>query len=397
MATASARVSRWARGFVVASACWLVVWHAATLLGGPRRVAVSLALYGFVFHMLFGKAYSLVPSYFDRDLTIPRAPAVHLPLALAGTVGLAAAPLEPVPSLAGTVGAVAWSAGVVVFLGTLGLTIRDNLTGAETGTGDHNASRQPVDRAANAVIPVALAYLAVGTYATLAGPTPLPPLLDGYAPRTSHLLAAGTAALFVVAIGARLLPRFLVATPPRALVLTVLSAGAVGPALLVVGLPAGPLLRAGAVIEGIAVVGFGATFGWLFHESDRARVGFYGVLAGALAGLLGVGLAAHVAFTGASDELVVAHYRLMLGGFLGLTIVGVAYQFYPPSIGRFPLAHDRSAFATIAAIGGGLLLSAGGLVTGRPTVVVAGEVATLAGAVGFAYLLGGVFLQRALD
>lgn len=396
MATASAQVSRWAKGFVAASACWLVGWHVAMVLGAPRRAVVTVALYGFVFHTLFGKAYSLVPSYFDRNLAVPRAPAVHLPLALSGSVALALAPLSDVPPLVGTVGAVAWSLGVVVFLGALGLTIRDNPTGAETGTGDHNAFRRPVDRAANAVIPVAFAYLAVGTYATLAGWTPLPPLLDGYAPRTSHLLAAGTAALFVFAIGARLLPRFLVARPPRALVAVVMPAGAVGPALLVAGLPSGPLLRAGAIVEGIAVVGFAASFGWLFHRSDRARVGFYGVLGGAIAGLLAVGLAAHLAFVDGWEPLVVAHYRLMLGGFLGLTIVGVAYQFYPPTIGDFPLADDRVALATIVGLGGGHGLAAFGLVTARPPVTIAGELLALAGAVGFAYLLLGIFRQRTL-
>ena len=83
---------------------------------------------------------------------------------------------------------------VAVFLLAIGWTVRDNLTGAETGTGDANADRRPVDRAANAFVPVVAAYLAVGSYGLLAVHAGLPFPLDGYRPRASHLLAAGTAA-----------------------------------------------------------------------------------------------------------------------------------------------------------------------------------------------------------
>lgn len=41
--------------------------------------------------MVFGKAYTLVPSYFARELAVPSAPAIHLPFALLGTVGAFAA------------------------------------------------------------------------------------------------------------------------------------------------------------------------------------------------------------------------------------------------------------------------------------------------------------------
>jgi len=165
-----------------------------------------------------------------------------------------------VPRAVGAAGALLWAAGVAVFLGTLGWTVRDNLTGAETGTGEHNADCRPVDRLANAAVPVVGVYLAVGTYVLLAVHLPLPTILDGYPVRLSHLLTAGTAALLVFAVGFRLLPRFLVTHPPRWLVPAVLVAGALGPALIAAGLPGGPLLMAGAALETVAVIGFAGTY-----------------------------------------------------------------------------------------------------------------------------------------
>ncbi|MFB6137815.1 MAG: hypothetical protein ABEJ42_05665, partial [Halobacteriaceae archaeon] len=196
----AAAVSRWSRRFVAASLGFLLAWLAGLLLSVPTRAAVTLGLYGFVLHVLFGKAYALVPTYFDRSLALPRAPAVHLPLTVLGTVGLVADALGAGPTWVGAAGAVLWAAGVAVFVGTLAWTVRDNLAGRETGTGEAKAARRPVDRVANAAVPVATGYLLAGTYATLAAhvgappvgaPPPgggLPPLVDGYPPRASHLL-----------------------------------------------------------------------------------------------------------------------------------------------------------------------------------------------------------------
>lgn len=395
MSTASATVSRWTRGFVAASVGWLVCWQAATLVGVPRRVAVPLALYGFVFHVVFGKAYSLVPSYFDRDLRPARAPAVQLPLSVLGTAGLAAGWSPGVPRTVLQAGAVAWAAGVAVFLGAMLWTLRGNLTGAETGTGEHNAGRRALDRLSNAAVPVVLAYLAAGAYLTVASVTGLPTPLDGYPPRVSHVLAVGAAVLLLFAVGFRLLPRFLVTTTPRWLAAPVLVAGALGPALLAVGLPAGPLLQAGAVLETLAVVGFAAAYAVLFVRSDRDRLGFYGVLAGAGCGVLTVAAGAWFAFAGLQPGLVAAHYRLGLLGFLGLSIVGVTYQFYPPSVARFPLAGDRLGAAALVAILAGLLTEAAGVVAGAPAAVSAGQALGVAGAIIYAYLVLGLFVQRA--
>ncbi|WP_284438548.1 hypothetical protein [Haloarcula laminariae] len=387
------RISRWSRFFVTAGAVSFVLWQLALLAGLPRRVGVVLGLYGFVLHVVFGKAYSLVPTYFDRTLRFSLAPAIHFPLTVTGTVCLAVAAIPETHPLFAPVGGVLWAAGVAVFLGTIGSTIRDNPTGRETATGEANADRRGVDRVANLFVPIALAYLAVGTYGTLALSTPLPVLVDGYPPRVTHLLAAGSVALLVFAIGFRLLPRFLVAAPPRPLVVLVLGTGAVGPALLAVSLPNGPWFRVGAVAEATAVVGFAVAYLVLFARSDRSRIGFYGVLAGVVAGIAGVGLGLRFAIGGTASALVAVHLRLNVAGFLGLTIVGITYQFYPPAVGTVPGVGDRTALASIGFVSAGLALEAVGLLTGTGLTLL-GRSSVGVGACLFAGIVVALFYER---
>ncbi|QGA81786.1 hypothetical protein [Halomicrobium sp. LC1Hm] len=386
------RVSRWSRRFVGAGAAALVAWAVLAPLGVGRRLAVVLLLYGFVLHTVFGKSYALVPSYFDRTLATPRAPAVQFPLSVVGVVALAVGTRPGVPGVVSTVGAVAWFAGVLVWLGALGWTVRDNRSGAATATGDHQSDRRPIDRVSNAAVPLVAGYLSVGSYALFAGAVGLPAPLGGVPARISHLLGAGGAALLVLAVGFRLFPRFLVAHPPRALVFVVLGAGSVGPALLAAGLDGGPLLVAGAVVEAVAILGFALAYGLLYRRSDRRRVGLRAVLAGVAAGVVTVGLATHLVFVGRAPAVVTLHYQFALVGFLGLTIVGAALQFYPPSVGVWPGSNDRTALASVSLLAVGLLCQLAGLVVPGATAV--GRLAVLAGAVGYAYLLASAFVAR---
>lgn len=369
---------------------FLLAWQVAALAGAPRGVTVALGLLGFVFHVVFAKAYTLVPAYFARELALPRAPTVQLPLTALGAAGVAGGAAGWLPSTVTAAGGLAWLVGVLVFVGALGWTIRDNPTGAETGTSESNEARRGVDRFANAFVPIVVAYLLVGSYELAATSTALPTVLDGYPPRASHLLAAGSATLLVFAVGFRLLPRFLVAHPPRPLVAVVLPAGALGPVLLAVHLPAGPLFVLGALLEAAAVCGFAIAYGWLFWTSDRRRVGFYPVLGGVLAGVAAALAGLHMAMAGPAPGLVQAHARLNLLGFLGLTVVGVSYQFYPPAAGRFPGSSDRTALAVAALVAAGLAIEVAGLLGGVGVVVAAGRALALVGAVGYAILLTGL-------
>lgn len=388
-------VTRWSRAFVAAGVGWFVLAHLAGVVGLGRPAVVALGLYGFAFHVIFGKAYSLVPSYFDRELAVPEAAVVHLPLAVLGTAGLAADAVGAGPASIGPAGAASWLSGCLVFVGALAWTVRDNPLGRETGTGETNAHRRRVDRAANAFVPVVLAYLVVGAALPVVATAGVePPVVPADGAPASHLLAAGAGALLVFAIGFRLLPRFLVSTPRPWLVGGVLAAGAVGPTLLAVDFRGGATFRAGAVLQALAVLGFAAAVGDMYARSDRRRVGFLGVLAGVTAGALAVLVGLYVAFVGTSAGLFEAHVRLALAGFLGLTIVGVTYQFYPPGIGTWAGVGDRPARLSIALLFGGLLVEAGGHVAGAARLVDAGAGAELVGAALYAYILYGLFLER---
>lgn len=398
----AAQISAGARRFVLISALFLIVWQIGSIGGLPRRFAVNVALYGFVFHMLFGKAYSLIPSYFDRQLRLPWAPQVHLPVAAIGACLLAIGSLPGIPSEFSTVGSILWSLGVVIFIAAMGLTLRDNITGRETGTSSANEDRQAIDRFANAFIPIAFGYLLFGTYELAASHTRLPVILTGYAPQSSHLLGAGTAVLLIFAIGFRLLPRFLVAYPPRVLVGLILPFGAVGPLLLATSIPSGRWLLVGALLEALAVVGFAAVYLLMLYSSDRNRVGFYGPLAGAVFGVLAVGLGVSFAVNGADQRLVLLHFRLNLLGFVGLTIIGIAYQFYPPGVGTLWGVGDRSALVSISAIVLGLSLETIGrlslvwidLFLGQEFVVFGGQLLVLFGVIIYGYLITALFYER---
>ncbi|WP_425600919.1 hypothetical protein [Haloterrigena alkaliphila] len=230
---ASATVTRWSRAFVAVGVGFFLAWQVAVALGLSRAATVPLGVLGFVFHVVFGKAYALIPSYFARQLAVPRAPAVHLPLALLGAVGAFAAGTGIGLPVLAPIAAASWLLGCLVFVAALGWTVRGNPTGAETGTGATDDHRQGVDRLANAAVPVVFAYLLVGSSLPLAAELGLgPSTVAATGPGASHFVAAGSAALLVFAVGFRLLPRLLVATPRRGLVAVVLVAGAVGPALL---------------------------------------------------------------------------------------------------------------------------------------------------------------------
>jgi hypothetical protein len=390
----TARVSQGSRGHVAAAALFLVMWQVAALAGASQQLGVVLGLYGFVLLTVAGKGYALVPSYFDRTLAYPGAPAVSLPLLSLGTVGLAVAPFGGIPPVVGIAGAICWALGALVFVGTVGWTIRDNLTGRETGTGEVNIDRRWVDRTANAFVPVVLAYLVAGAYETVAVSAALPTLTGRGMAGASHLLAAGGGALLVFAVGFRLLPRFLVSSPPVVLVTAILTAGAVGPALVAGNLWGGTWFRIGAAAESIAVIGFAIVYVLLFLRSERRRVGLYGPLVGVGMGSVGVALGAHFAFVGASPGWSIAHYRLNLLGFLGLTIVGVAYQFYPPAVGTFPGANDRTTLGSIGCLSAGVGIEAYGSLAGFDVSTVIGQFLALIGASLYAYLLLGLFREQ---
>ncbi len=392
----TATVSKWARRYVLASVFALLCWQVGALVGAPTRTEVVLGVFGFVLHMIFGKAYALVPAYFESQLAFSRGPAVQFPFVVGGTAGLAASSLDVGPAWVAPASAGLWLFGVAVFVATLGVTIAPNVYKGETGTGEHNAALRPIDRLANAFVPVALSYLLVGSYETAALYGAVPPIFDGVSAQASHLLAAGTGALLVFALGFRLLPRFLGARPPVWAVQIVLPAATVGPALIVVGIATPSLLLVGALLEAIAVCLFALALFRMGIQSDRRRIGIYGVLAGAVFGVGGVLVGVSFAFDTAAitGPMTMLHLRFNVLGFLGLTIIGMAYQFYPPSIGRFRGSSNRTAFVSIFGIALGLLFHAASVLAGSDGLATVGTLSTLGGSIAYAYLLLSVFATR---
>jgi hypothetical protein len=92
-------------------------------------------------------------------------------------------------------------------------------------------------------------------------------------------------------------------------------------------------------------------------------------------------------------DLVTAHRRLNVLGFLGLAILGASYQFYPPTAGSFRGADDRSARAVIVLVAGGLLLEVVGLLVADALVTVGRVGATLGAGVHLGLLVG-LFQER---
>ncbi|TYL36362.1 hypothetical protein CV102_23200 [Natronococcus pandeyae] len=85
------------------------------------------------------------------------------------------------------------------------------------------------------------------------------------------------------------------------------------------------------------------------------------------------------------------HWTLVLGGFFPLTIVGYALQFFPVTGGQFPGASERGVAATIALLAVGVLLQGFGIVGQIEFVRSMGIGLSLAGGVGYLYLVGGRF------
>lgn len=394
---AAATVARWSRAFVAAGIAFFVAWQIAVAVGLSRAATVPLGVFGFVFHVVFGKAYALVPSYFARVLTVPYAPAIHLPLSVAGAVGAFTAGAGIAAPAVAIAGATCWFVGCLVFVVTLVVSVRDNPTGRETGTGATDAHRERADRLANAAVPVALAYLFVGSSLRLTTELGLEPPLSAAGPATTHLFAAGAAALLVFAIGFRLLPRLLVASVTPGLVALVLVAGIAGPGLLAVGFRGGPLFRVGAGLQATALVGFAVAVVGLSARSERRRVGRWAILAAACCGALLALLGLTFAFVPPSSVPATAfdaHYRLAVGGFVGLTIVGVSYHFYPPAVAAAPGIDDRTARASIAALVAGLGLEVAGSLAPIPALIDFGRWISVVGAILYAAVCWTIFLER---
>ncbi|MFB6131293.1 MAG: hypothetical protein ABEJ28_10780 [Salinigranum sp.] len=352
-----------------------------------RRVAAVVGLFGVVCPMIFGMAYLLLPPYVGRTLAVRRPPGVHFAATCLGGVLLTAAELRrPSPEVF-LLGALVWSLGVTIFLGSLLWTALPAVVRRPEVPLRSGDRPQRSTRAATAAIPVALGYLAVGTIGLLSVAGVPRTGTPASVPRVLHAYGAGFGALLVFALGARLLIGFFHVRPPRYAAVAVLVCGAIAPALLAAHLWIGPWFRTGGTLEAASMVGYAALVGSVAARSTWRRVGLYGITLGALAGVVAVGFALPVAFGGGRPGLLDAHATLVLQGFFGPTIVGYAYQFFPVTAGRFRGASERTARATIGLLALGTFVRVAGSVSGVSVLYYVGVGVATAGAVGYAYLL----------
>ncbi|WP_205254108.1 MULTISPECIES: hypothetical protein [Halostella] len=346
----SGGLSRWTRCFAVASALSMVALQAAFLGDPSLRTVAVVGLLGAALPMVFGMAYLLLPSYVGRTLSARRLPGVHFALAYAG-VGLLAG--DSVFELGGpvtAVGATLWSAGVGIFVWTLLRTVLPAIAADPEVVLRAGERPQRSTRLGTVAIPVAVGYLVVGTVALLSATPPFPDPIGATLPMVVHYYGTGFAALLIFALGTRLLTGFFHVTPPSALSRTVLCCGAVAPAVLSAAFWRPPWFLVGAGLELVAMAGYAALVAVVAYRTDRRRVGLYGIGLGALGGVAAVGVAA-VGALGIETGLAVAvHVPLVLDGFLLLTILGYAYQFFPVTAGGFPGATERVALTTILAL-----------------------------------------------
>lgn len=386
MGAATGQLGRWTRYFTVASAFALVALAGVGAAGANRRVLGVVGLFGFVSPMIFGMAYLLLPSYVGRTLAHQRLPGLHFVATYLGA-GLLVAGAAGVSSAALLAGAVSWSLGVTVFLGSLAWTIVPTVLDRPAVVLRSDDRPQRSTRVAAVTIPAALGYLLVGTLGllSLAGglPSPVPVTL----PRVLHAFGAGFGALLVFSLGVRLLVGFFHVDLPRHATRLVLVTGAVGPFLLATHLWGGAWFRVGAVVEASAMLGYASLVGYVATRSAWNRVGLYGVALGAGAGAVAVLLALSVALGTVDAGVIDGHPTLILQGFFALTVVGYAYQFFPVTTGRFRGASERGALATILALAAGVAVQGVGAAVHADAVRVVGGVLSLVGATGYAYLI----------
>jgi hypothetical protein len=136
----------------------------------------------------------------------------------------------------------------------------------------------------------------------------------------------------------------------------------------------------------------------LSRRWGRRRVGHWAIVgAGGCAALVAsLGLAFAVVPTSSLPASAFdAHYRLAVGGFVGLTIVGVTYHFYPPAVAAAPGIGNRTGSASIAALVAGLGLETVGLLASIPQLVDLGRWLAVVGAVLYAAILWTIFFERA--
>lgn len=387
MVTGEGQLSRWTRYFTVASASVLVIVQAIPLLNGDRHLMAVLAVFGFIGPMIFGMAYLLLPSFVGRTLVHQHLPGHHFVLAYTGTAAIVGGQFLGLDDPILSIGIVLWSLGVMMFLAELLWTIAPEILQPRGLIFNMGNQSDHSIRLALLMIPVALGYLLIGTIALLGRANLIPRLLPpGMAPIV-HYYAAGFGALLIFSLGVRLMPGFFHVNLPNRGATVVLVSGAISPGLLGTYFLQGLWFRVGALLAFTAMVGYAVLVASVYFKSDRLRIGFYGILLGAITGTMAVVLGLTVVVGGGFQGALTGHVGLILTGFFALTIIGYVFQFYPVTSGQYFAASRRTAMSSIGAIAIGAILQVTGHVIGLTHIERSGALIAFFGAVGYWYLI----------
>lgn len=382
-----AGVGRWTQYFVVASALSMVLLQTSRIAGATVYTRALIGLFGAVLPMIFGMAYLLFPSYAGRTLATPSAPKVHFAITYVGAGILVTDSVFGVSDWVLTLGVGLWSVGIAVFVATLAYTVVPAIAADPTIIVRSGDRPQRSTRLATAMIPVAVGYLLVGTVALVSTTQQVSTVVGSGLPTVVHYYGVGVAALLIFALGSRLLTGFFHVTPPHHISWVVLTSGGVGPALLAPNVWVDPWFTVGAVFLVVAMLGYGVLVGVVGFRTNRRRVGFVGIFLGAIAGIAGVSGASLMVTEILDTSAIQLHTTLVLDGFLLLTIIGYAYQFFPVTTGQFLGASRRSALATILFLAAGIGIDTVGTVSSVAPLTIFGSLLSFAGTGGYAYLL----------
>jgi hypothetical protein len=336
--------------------------------------------------MIFGMAYLLLPPYVGRTLADHRLPGLHFVLAYLGVALLAVGWLRDGLEVVFALGAVAWSLGVTVFLGALGATIGPALLEEPLAVLRQGDRPQRSTQLATAMLPVAIGYLTIGTgvflWIAFVGPG------RWTLSQVLHLYGAGFGAVLIFALGARLLIGFYHVSPPRYVLWVVLITGSIAPGFLAVTMWVRPWFFLGALMEVVAMIGYGIVVIGVAYRTDRRRFGLFGIVLGAAAGVSAVIVAAPLAFGSAAViGAVEIHRTRVIRGFFPLPIMGHPTICFPVTERQFFGATHRGVTTTIALLAGGVGLRSIGFGTGNAWLELGGVIVSVLGASAYLYLM----------
>lgn len=370
----------------------MVLLQTSRLFGATVYTRAIIGLFGAVLPMIFGMAYLLLPSYAGQTLATPSAPGFHFVFAYVGAAILVVDTAVGVVDWILAVGVGLWCLSVLLFVGSLAYTVLPAIAADPTVISRTDGRPQRSTRLATALIPVAIGYLLVGTLALASTTTVLPAVVGYGLPTVVHYYGTGLATLLIFALGVRLLTGFFHVTPPRYVSWSVLVSGGLSPALLASNLWQSPWFEIGASLLVVAMAGYGVLVGFVVFHTTRYRTGLVGIGLGAVCGIGGV-FAAILGLVGRLDVFPIhLHTTLVLDGFLLLTIIGYAYQFFPVTTGQFRGASRRTALATMLVLTVGVGIDILGSILSIAPLQSVGAGFGFVATSGYAYLLVRRFL-----